>query len=666
MKTGFFSKTISVLLAALLLLPLSSGAWAETGPTAGGAGTTTFVSEWRNGLRGIVEYPMELRCGQPVTFAVRGETDATLHSEGFGYMRGFVEMLVDGKRDLVLDGAAFGNSIDTIGSYEFTFFAPGTYYFSFDVYNNSGTNSLGNPTYSTRVPVRFTVTVPATDPDYPSLEAIVEDLKNQCLAQCTTDYEKALWCHDWILNKCRYDYNFYYCGPEGALARGIGTCEAYHRAYVLLLNAVGLETGRMEGNGHVWTAVKMDGEWYQVDLTWDAATYARDTAKTEDDYELHMYFGLTDEIMTAAHNEHKPEVGYESNSLKNNYYIRSGDAAAWAAPFLPDIQKKLNGGGESFSLPIPQTTAGSPYRVATAYYKYVYSVVAYYLSTLDWSAYVGTGDRLRVSFDGSSALSFSVERHAHQDATAVTKQPTCTEPGTQVRTCTVCGRQETGELAALGHSWSGYTVNTEATYSAPGSRSARCVRCGEVKTETIPKKENPFVDVTGDYYYAPVLWALDRNVTAGVDENHFSPGSLCTRGQVVSFLWRAAGRPTPRAVASPFRDVQDINAYYYQAVLWAWENGIVAGTGAEEFSPNDQVTRAQFVTFLWRLAKKPTGGEGETFSDVAPGTYYTGAVLWANAKGIAYGVGGGKFDPFGNCTRGQTVSFLYRYYSKVA
>lgn len=180
----------------------------------------------------------------------------------------------------------------------------------------------------------------------------------------------------------------------------------------------------------------------------------------------------------------------------------------------------------------------------------------------------------------------------------------------------------------------------------------------------IPQKKDPFVDVTPErYYYMPVLWALDRGITKGTDDTHFSPLAVCTRGQVVTFLWRAAGSPEPAAKVSPFADVQDPNAYYYKAVLWAAEHEITNGTDPSHFTPNASVTRSQFVTFLWRLSGKPPHRGQNPFGDIAPGpgSFYYDAVLWACEQGITNGVGDGSFAPFAPCQRGQTVTFLYRY-----
>lgn len=195
------------------------------------------------------------------------------------------------------------------------------------------------------------------------------------------------------------------------------------------------------------------------------------------------------------------------------------------------------------------------------------------------------------------------------------------------------------------------------------------VKSYTLRAETVPTRPDPFMDVTPgehSYYYTPVLWALDAGITTGKTETTFAPFEECTRSQVVTFLWRAAGSPAPVAKTSPFADVQDPGAFYYQAVLWAAENGITTGTDATHFSPDLPVTRGQFVTFLWRHAGKPGHGGDNPFRDIDPDSFYCDAVLWASEFGITNGMGSGEFVPEGICQRGQTVTFLYRYYSNTA
>ena len=165
----------------------------------------------------------------------------------------------------------------------------------------------------------------------------------------------------------------------------------------------------------------------------------------------------------------------------------------------------------------------------------------------------------------------------------------------------------------------------------------------------------------GAFYYDPVLWAVGHTpqITNGVDPTHFSPDATCTRGQVVTFLWRAKGCPEPTKTDNPFADVKE-GAFYYKAVLWAVENGVTNGVDPTHFGPNQGCTRGQVVTFLWRAEGQPKpGSDANPFADVKGGFYYN-AVLWAVEKNITKGTDATHFSPDKTCTRGQIVTFLYR------
>lgn len=168
-----------------------------------------------------------------------------------------------------------------------------------------------------------------------------------------------------------------------------------------------------------------------------------------------------------------------------------------------------------------------------------------------------------------------------------------------------------------------------------------------------------FRDVNqSDYYYDAVQWAVEKGITEGTSATTFSPDASCTRAQMVTFLWRAAGSPAPKSTVNPFTDVS-ASDYYYNAVLWAVENGITTGVSADRFAPGATVSRAQTVTFLYRANGSPAAS-GASFGDVAVDEYYANAVAWAVQNGITTGTGNGKFTPNAPCTRGQIVTFLYR------
>ena len=175
-----------------------------------------------------------------------------------------------------------------------------------------------------------------------------------------------------------------------------------------------------------------------------------------------------------------------------------------------------------------------------------------------------------------------------------------------------------------------------------------------------PIRKHPFLDVpAGAYYEDAVVWAVGKGITSGTNATTFDPNGTCTRAQAVTFLWRAAGSPTPKTKLMPFPDVP-VGSYYWNAVLWAIEQGITEGTSYLTFSPNDSCTRAQIVTFLWRSKGNPAVSGNAPFTDVAPDAYYAAAVTWAEKNGITGGIGNGLFGSNNTCTRAQIVTFLYR------
>ena len=216
-----------------------------------------------------------------------------------------------------------------------------------------------------------------------------------------------------------------------------------------------------------------------------------------------------------------------------------------------------------------------------------------------------------------------------------------------------------------GHKWDGGKVTTPASETAEGVKTFTCTQCGTTRTEPIPRISTfRFSDVTdsGAFYYNAVYWAVGHTpqITNGTTPTTFSPKNGCTRAQVVTFLWRAAGCPAPASGKNPFTDVKS-GAYYYDAVLWAVEKGVTNGTSETTFSPNAVCTRAQVVTFLWRYKGSPLPSVSKNpFWDVSHGSYYFDAVLWATDKGITNGVSATSFGPSATCTRGHVVTFLFR------
>lgn len=233
--------------------------------------------------------------------------------------------------------------------FTFDFTASGTYriYFYFmDNDRNDPQNDKG--IYYLRTAAEVTV----NDAARPSVTQIVNNAVAQCRQETNgSEYDMALWLHDWTLDQLEYDHSLNWCSAESGLTRHQGTCESYQRIYSKLLDAAGIANGRITGNGHTWNAVKIDGKWCQMDLTWD---------DTNDNWygdldQRHLYFGLTDELMAIAHSDHtanyqKADYAYRSTDLSNNYFVRNCKADEWAEKYADRIQQHLDAKEESFSI----------------------------------------------------------------------------------------------------------------------------------------------------------------------------------------------------------------------------------------------------------------------------------------------------------------------------
>ena len=205
----------------------------------------------------------------------------------------------------------------------------------------------------------------------------------------------------------------------------------------------------------------------------------------------------------------------------------------------------------------------------------------------------------------------------------------------------------------------GKSIGAVKSYTFENVRRTHTIEVIFMKANGNPQT-GVFVDVaTGSYYEDAVDWAVENGITQGTDDTHFSPDGICTRAQAVTFLWRAAGSPKPETRTMPFTDIP-AGSYYYDAVLWAVENGITKGTSDTTFSPNMTCTRAQIVAFLWRSEKSPAAGTANPFADVKSTAYYAGAVLWAVKENITKGTTSTTFSPNADCTRAQIVTFLWR------
>ena len=239
----------------------------------------------------------------------------------------------------------------------------------------------------------------------------------------------------------------------------------------------------------------------------------------------------------------------------------------------------------------------------------------------------------------------------------------CTNDGTMTAKCDSCDAIKTivDEGSALGHSFGEWIVIQEPTTLKDGLEERSCVRCEHTEQRSIAKLENPFNDVaSGSFYYEPVMWAIENGITNGTSATTFGPNDQCMRAHVVTFLWRAVGSPEPTRTDNPFVDVKPSD-FYYKPVLWALENGITSGMDATHFGPTSYCNRAQVVTFLYRTMGNPdVGATANPFTDVAAGSFYEKPVLWAVENGVTAGLSATSFGPNSICNRAQIVTFLYR------
>ncbi len=283
----------------------------------------------------------------------------------------------------------------------------------------------------------------------------------------------------------------------------------------------------------------------------------------------------------------------------------------------------------------------------------------------------GKGKKLCTACGGDAVTDIDLPLADHKDTdkfTTVLVPSTCKEHGVGRVECNTCNTIIT-EVVSLPlsdtHNYGKYVYNNDATTKKDGTKTRTCADCGKKETVTAKgtKISNPFIDVKEKaYYFDAVLWAVEKGVTNGTSRTTFSPNDTCTRGQIATFLWRAAGQPTPKSAKNPFKDV-NTKDYYYKAVLWAVGAGVTSGTSRTTFSPDESCTRGQVAAFLYRAEGSPSiKGISNPFKDVKQKDYYYQAVLWAVKNEITNGTTQTTFGPSETCTRGQIATFLYRNY----
>ena len=258
---------------------------------------------------------------------------------------------------------------------------------------------------------------------------------------------------------------------------------------------------------------------------------------------------------------------------------------------------------------------------------------------------------------GSSSPSYSITVDKTKNGTITVSPRNASHGDTVTITATPDKGYELEMLKVLDRSGDALKLtekNGKYTFKMPSGK----VTIKASFVEEVP--EQIFKDVPANaYYYEAVKWAQEKGITGGIGNGLFGPNDPCTRAQIVTFLWRAAGSPEPETRAMPFTDIP-VGSYYYDAVLWAVENDITKGTSDTTFSPNMTCTRAQIVAFLWRSEKSPAAGTANPFADVKSTAYYADAVLWAAKEDITKGTTNTTFSPGADCTRAQIVTFLWR------
>ena len=479
-----------------------------------------------------------------------------------------------------------------------------------------------------------------------------------CLLPGMDDLQKALVLHDWLAQHVAYDYVDYLAGtvPEasylayGPLVRGMGVCEGYAKAYQLLLGRCGIDAVMVSSTGmnHGWNLVKLGDSWYHVDVTWDDPT--PDTLGRAN----HTYFLLSDKaIRSRDSGSGDLHYGWDG-SITCSDTTFDGEAF-WTAADQPLIfsdastvwfmRSKGEGTDQVLALTSRDWASGQETEACSSRdYWPVWGENAYwigaYSSVCSWGGWLFYNDSLHI--------------YAYSPA-----------DGTFLTAMTYSGGD--GYIYGLTAAKDGlrYLVgkspNEERTVHSfvPDVPELTPEPTPEPAPAPAPSAENPFTDVSSsDYYYDAVLWAYENSVTKGTSDAAFSPAATCTRGQVVTFLYRAAGEPEPVSLDNPFGDVKETD-YFYKAVLWAVEQGITNGTGVDEatgkqlFSPSQTCSYAHILTFLYRAV---------TGKLTSAGAWYDDAFHWARDNGFLTGtlVGRDQGRVNADCPRCDVVTYLWR------
>ena len=488
----------------------------------------------------------------------------------------------------------------------------------------------------------------------------------QALLPDMSDLQKALVLHDWLALRIVYDYDNYKADtvPEdsynayGALVNGTAVCEGYARAYQVLLGRCGVDAVMVSslGMNHGWNLVKLGGSWYHVDVTWDDPT--PDTLGKAN----HSYFLLSDAAIRSRDSGSGDRHYGWDGSITCSDTTFDGEAF-WTAANQPLIfsdastvwfmRSRGEGTDQVLALTSRDWASGKETEACSSRdYWPVWGENAYwigaYSSVCSWGGWLFYNDSLHIY------------AYAPNDGTFLTAMTYTGGDGYIYGLAAA----EDGLRYLVGKS-----PNEERTVHSfvPDVPELTPEPIPEPTPEPSPEPppapapsiDNPFTDVSSsDYYYDAVLWAYENSVTKGTSDTAFSPAATCTRGQVVTFLYRAAGEPEPASLDNPFGDVKETD-YFYKAVLWAVEQGITNGTGVDEatgkqlFSPSQTCSYAHILTFLYRAV---------TGNLTSVGAWYDDAFHWARDNGLLDGtlVGRDQGRVNADCPRCDVVTYLWR------
>ena len=419
-----------------------------------------------------VDYPSDdtLKCGVPIKFTLKA-------SDGVGPFKYAIDSIMyntssgvyfEQFRTNTYTSETYSKTYD----FEYTFKTSGEYYF----YANVMDMGVG-----TTVDVaRYRVNLNINDPTHPSVDDMVEILYNKCMEDCPngTEYEQALYYHDWIIEHAYYDDTLIYAGPGGVLCHGYGTCQSYYEAFKMLLDRSGIVSEKATGNGHIWTRVRLDGVWTLIDSTWDDKPEA---------LLQHMYFGLTDELMRLDHTEHVTNPDHPCDSLERNYLILSGEIKTMSDP-IRDAILALPAGNHT----IPANTGNT---IPDVYYKTLCPLAAYYLMTREPDL---TNAGITVSYnaaDKTYSVNVPCADSQHQLKSVPGTPATCTQTGlTEGSACSVCGKVLTAQqtLPMIFHA-EVPVPGIPATCTQTGlTEGKKCSVCGTVTVaqQTVPLREH--------------------------------------------------------------------------------------------------------------------------------------------------------------------------------